>query len=95
MGRRRDPHAASKGTTTRGIGSALSTGKANDDDAMRAVIRNLIPPFLLMLDLLALISAALSGLRPAATGQGWPLSLFRPWNRRRRDKSEQRNYEPN
>lgn len=44
-GRRRDPHEASKGTTTRGIGSALFAGKANALDAIRAVIRSLITPF--------------------------------------------------
>ena len=43
-GRRRDPHEASKGTTTRGIGSALFAGKANALDAIRAVIRSLITP---------------------------------------------------
>ena len=44
-GRRRDPHEASKGTTTSGIGSALFAGKANTLDAIRAVIRSLITPF--------------------------------------------------
>ena len=43
-GRRRDPHAASKGTTTRGIGSALFTGQAKALDAIRTVIRTLIAP---------------------------------------------------
>ena len=43
-GRRRDPHAASKGTTTRGIGSALFAGQAKALDAIRTVIRILIAP---------------------------------------------------
>jgi len=49
MGRRREPHAASKGITTRGTGSALRAGQAKEQDAMRAVIRNLIASFLLIL----------------------------------------------
>ena len=43
-GRRRDPHEASKGTTTRGIGSALFAGQAKALDAIRTVIRSLIAP---------------------------------------------------
>ena len=44
MGRRRDPHSALKGTTTRGIGSALFAGQAKALDAIRTVIRSLIAP---------------------------------------------------
>lgn len=65
-GRRRDPHLASKGTTTRGIGSALCAGKAKAHDAMKAVIRSLIAPFLLILQRHAVAAAASSGLRPIA-----------------------------
>ena len=65
-GRRRDPHGASKGTTTRGTGSALRTcsGRQAVDDAMRAVIRNLIAPFSLILQGRAVALVAPSRLRP-------------------------------
>ena len=79
MGRRCDPHAASKGTTTRGIGSALFAGQAKALDAIRTVIRTLIAPFLPILRRHAVTSAAFSvpksdafsdfGVRDAAVGQ--------------------------
>ena len=66
MGRRRDPQAASKGTTTRGIGSALFAGQAKELDAIRAAIRILIAPFLPILRRHAVMSAAFSVLKPNA-----------------------------
>ena len=78
-GRRRDPHAASKGTTTRGIGSALFAGQAKALDAIRTVIRTVIAPFLPILQRYAVTSAAFSvpclkassdfGVGDAAVGQ--------------------------
>ena len=59
-GRRRDPHAASKGTTTRGIGSALFAGQVKAQDAIRTVIRTLIAPFLPILRRHAVTSVAFS-----------------------------------
>ena len=66
-GRRRDPHEASKGTTTRGIGSALFAGKAKALDAIRTVIKSLIALFLPILRRHAVTSAAFSVPYPKAT----------------------------
>ncbi len=66
MGRRLDPHAASNGTTTKGIGSALRTGNGIKAqlDAMRAVIRGLIASSLLILS-----GHAIGLLLPKGSGQ--------------------------
>ena len=66
-GRRRDPHEASKGTTTRGIGSALFAGKAKALDAIRTVIKSLIASFLPILRRHAVTSAAFSVPCPKAS----------------------------
>ena len=82
-GRRRDPHEASKGTTARGIGSALFAGKAKALDAIRTVIRTLIASFLPILRRHAVTSVAFSvpkynafsdfGVGDAAVGQSYTI----------------------